>query len=524
MMEKIIPAGSWDFGDVPVTGVKLASRGLRGVDRYNFLEKRAAGHVFADMLDKVALYPGDIPMHAIAIGATEGYGCNRNGDGFDEATCIKQAWTFMSRPLKDYTKEAHNGARYYRHHQNKHPPTSYGYVKLAAYNPRMRRIELLIIGNGTKEAADRNGGLVMLDSTQQKLAGDGDLAWSMACKVAYDVCQNCFNKAATRDNYCTADNCINPHDGFRGLGCQTGLTKVAATGRQQYVENPNALYFDFSEVIRPADRTAYGGIASYLQKAASENYVPGGAELAESYRRHNGYGFDFSWTPCQDKVAYQVQLARNLAELEQILEQSPTDYDYAAARTFAPTMQPSVDLSHLGKAGTSKMASGLKALAERNVLLSLVDFLKLASGADGEKLANYTATVSRHLPGIYNRLVAASDLNSQIRQSVFQPAWEGLPSRAQRDFAEKLAETRSLSPIRIQERVQRSAIRQLGQPGLAIRYDGSLRNKTASVDEAGEYLARQFAFYKLAFLAARPVNYTQLPLTARLCVLQNYIS
>ena len=507
MMEKIIPAGSWDLGAEPTALVKVSSRGLTGEDRRSFLEKRAADTVFANLLDKVALHPGDIPIHTLAIGATEAYGPNRNGDGFNESTCRKQAHTFQSKPLCDWEKSAHNGARFYRHHKNKVPKESYGYVKLAAYNPRMRRIELLLIGNGTKEAAERNGGHVMSDSTLAKLEQHGDIPGSMACKVAYDVCQNCLNKAATRMQYCTSDTCINPHSGFRGLGCRDGLTKLASNGRIQFVENPNAIFFDWSEVARPADYIAYGGKADYMQKAASDGHIIGGAELAEMYAVENGFSYDWSG----DKVAYQMKLANDLAAIEQSLE---TDNE-TFLRAFAPTMQPTVDISFLGKAGTTKLASGLKALADEQISLPLRDFLRLASDAEGEKLAHYVAMVSPHLPGIYTRMITDPDLASQIKGNSFAPGME-LPSHEQRVGAMKMARDYSCRPHLVQERAQRSALRAEKVASATI--------PTVATDGPGEDLARRYALYKLAFLAGISADDSKLPLTSKMAVLQNYIS
>jgi len=500
----------------PVTMVKASSQGLRGNDRRDFLIKRAGDHAFADMLSNVKLLPGDIPMHCLAIGATEGYGPNRNGDGFNESTCIKQAHTFISAPLKDWTKTAHNGARYYRHHKNKEPENSYGYCKLAAYNKDMRRVELLMIGNGTKEAADRNGGHVMPANSLAKIERGDDLGWSMACKVAHDVCGNCFHKAATRADYCTEDTCVSPHDGFRGLGCRYGLTKLASNGRQMFVENPNAAFFDFSEVTNPADRIAYGGIADYLTKAASAGQILGGAELAEMYARENGYELATG----SDPVARQVQLISKLATIEHAIERSSDIADITTVRAFSPEMQPAVDLSPLGLAGTTKMASGLRALTNAGVLLTLADFLKLASRGEGEKSAHFTASVARHLPGIYNRLVGDPDLPSLIRSHVFTPQATGLPPVAQRAFATKLAETRSCGLDAVQARAQRSVFREVSSP--ACLSGASEQVKLAAADEPGEYLARQYALYKVAFLSELPVEKVHDQLTARLVALQNY--
>lgn len=901
MMEKIIPVGSWDFGMEPTSQIKVASTGLRGHDRRALLEKRAADHVFADMLDRLdlsGLSRGDIPIHAIAIGATEAYGPNRNGDGFNEAICMKQAHTFVGRPLSQYKQSEHNGARLYLNHKNKHPPTSYGYVKAAAYNPRMRRIELLMMGNGTKEAAERNGGLVLPDDVLEKLANEQLLPWSMACttdpdypilvkdrgyvpinqvkvgdevwthcgrwrpvtelrrrqytgevfefqvnglplpleltathpmwakkfasttasahkvetkryfadpsafeaqpadwieakdlsvgdrffvrpltsypgygriastdlallmgyylaegsflyngekaaatwftcniddeavraipailgrlwpdvtvdivpkencqvavsvqvncttfseflrkqlgrgcrsklippeifnaqepvklaflsawldgdgwldkkgihwstasqnlvlqgrdlllslgitasigkidharcetsgyansgveytlnvshldgwrfaefsqkaanfappakdrnkpgclrrcqdgnyamrirditsrfvsdvtvynfevaddesysagglishncKIAYDVCSICNNQAPNRDAYCTSDTCIGD-DGFQGLGCRYGLTKLAANGRQQYVENPDAMFFDFSKVTRPADRTAYGTRASYLEKAASEACVLGGAELAEQFSRENFPTAGLTLDPSLGVVDRGMKLAAILADMEQKFGQGPTSEDVATSRAFHPSLQPPLDLSGLGGAGAMKMAEGFRALADARVLLSLQDFIKAAAPADvsSDLVADGVASASRRLPGIYRRMLESGDLRSELHKHAAALAAAGQPTAAQRSLAIKLAGSRSCRWEAVQDRICRSALLGYGSPRLAE----PCHEKTAS-DDAGELLARKFALYKLAFLASLPEDH-ELLLTARLCNLQNYV-
>jgi hypothetical protein len=73
------------------------------------------------------------------------------------------------------------------HNCNKDPAQSYGVIKLALYNEPMKRIELIKAYNGTKEAAERNGGLVA-DKELELLEKDGSFDTSMACRVPYDVC------------------------------------------------------------------------------------------------------------------------------------------------------------------------------------------------------------------------------------------------------------------------------------------------------------------------------------------------
>lgn len=504
-MEKIVEVGSWPrMSDQCVQFIKVSSRGLIGQDRKQFLEKRAAHHHFVDAIDsgRIKLAKGDLPIHILAVGATEGYGCNRNGDGFNEATCRSQHPTFAKH------------AKYFRHHRNKLERNDpyYGAVKLSAYNEPMRRIECLTIGNMDKEAADRNGGLVMLPDTLATIDRGGDVAWSMACRLPADECANCHNKAASKDEYCTEDTCISPETGRRMFGCKSGLTKVAEDGFQQYVENPLCDFFDLSEVVRPADRNCYGWKADYLQKAASEGYVIGGAELAELYALENGQ------LPLT-KAAFSTQqnaLLTKLAALERQLNTDPTIRQRAIACAFNPLLQPPMDLSQFGAPGSMKMATALKALVGQKVAMPVRDFVRLVCAGDAVKTAALTEGVLQRLPGVYNRMIQDVGSSASLSSNPYAPATALAPA-SQRAWASKNAQWYSLEKAAVENRVHRSALRSLPIPAL-------LDPDTAkSASEGAEEVARQYALMKLAFLGAL----TREPDFAELCelaVLQNYVA
>lgn len=507
MMEKVIPVGSWDFGLQPTSLIKAASTGVHGQDLRDLLVKRAADDEIARVLGQVKLARGDVPIHAIAIGATEAYGANRNGDGFNADTCRKQASTFVGRPLKDYSDGDHNGARLFYNHDNQHPPNSYGYVKAAAFNEKMKRIELLLVANGTKEAAERNGGHVMPDADQQTLNEGGLLPWSMACKVAFDSCSICDNKAPSRAHYCDSDSCVGA-DGFRGLGCKHGLAKIAANGRQQYVENPNALFFDFSRVHRPADRTAYGGLADYV-KAAAAGVVIGGAELAEFYARQNG-GEALN-------LSNRMKIARRLAAHEARLAANPSDCDRATGLAFR-------DSPHLpeswAKASRETRAAALSHAAENGVLLSPRQFLEACSpvlsncGYDNEKTAAVNAFYFQ-LPGVYGRMVADGDAVSAVSPL------DGLQLCP--DSGRRLAKQASAAFV-TPEQVSRLAV-QAAARGDAVATLTHFGRDSRDFAGPAEELARRYALTKLAMLeiAERKLSPSQFDLLCRLAALQNYV-
>lgn len=250
---KFVSPSGWDFDSRIVTPVKWSSRGLLGADRQEFL--KTASDSFADQLDHIKFAKDEVPVHLIALGASEAYGPNRNGDGFKEATCRKYHDTFVKF------------AKFFRNHKNKaeRGDPFYGIVKASAYNEDMRRVELLCALNAEKSAADRNGGFVA-DTELEKIARGEDMPVSMACRVPHDTCSFCKHAAKTRDEYCTREKCA-------AGGCKSNLTRLVKVGgdlHHLHVDNPNPTWFDISRVFRPADRIAYGAKADYLTKAASD--------------------------------------------------------------------------------------------------------------------------------------------------------------------------------------------------------------------------------------------------------------
>jgi hypothetical protein len=165
---KFVSPSGWEFDRQIVVPVKIGSRGLIGNDRRDFL--KTASHSFLPQIDNYKFASDEIPVHLIALGASEAYGPNRNGDAFKEATCKKYHDTFVKF------------AKFFRNHKNKpeRGDPFYGHVKASAYNDDMRRVELLCALNATKAAADRNGGLVA-DTEVEKIARGEDFPVSMAC-------------------------------------------------------------------------------------------------------------------------------------------------------------------------------------------------------------------------------------------------------------------------------------------------------------------------------------------------------
>lgn len=193
-------------------------------------------------------------VHLISMGAEEDFGYNRNGDSFSRDALRKYHDTFE--------KFAH----VYREHRNRCPKTQgIGVIKLAKYNERMHRGELVIWVD--KEKAP--------DMYKKAKAG-GELSWSMSTRLPFDRCSCCGQKSKRVADYCSH--------------LKQSMTKyVPEFQKFAYARNEDDLkFFDISEVKRRADR-----IATFLgytfapgddmAKAAAENAVITGTQWAEFY-------------------------------------------------------------------------------------------------------------------------------------------------------------------------------------------------------------------------------------------------
>ncbi len=487
LIKRTVP-GAYDFGCAPVELIKTASAGLRGHDLQQLIKR--AGHQFVDSMRSVRLEPGEVPIHLIAIGATEYYGPNRNGDGFKCAACRKFHKTFETKPV---TKE---GAYWYRNHQNKDPKKSYGVVKLAAFNEAMKRIELLVALNSTKEAADRNGGLVA-DKEMEKLArGEGDWGVSMACRVPFDVCSGCGNQARTRAEYCKEADC-------KYGGCYNNLTKVAADGHVLHVDNPTPTWFDISDVYRPADRIAY--VMGEMQKAASGRVV-GGAEAAELY----GLTVPpyMRYAEVDDRTARLIKLAYELAEAEQTLaagQMQGSLFD----RPIRTNGYRVVEVAPVCRDGV------WHAMAAEKIALSYRSWANFRPAMATPGVLTKTASApdaTDRLPGVFGRLVADGDnLERMLADRSCDPS-RAIASERERAWAAKMASDLSIARRHIGDRSVQEILRDTPRPGL--------KALTKAAADGAETLARQYAVYQL-YLLDELRNDPDQPLYRELIVKQN---
>ena len=492
-MIKII-SPSWDFDRQVASLIKISSRGLRGNDRADLV--KSAGAELVRAIDNVKMAAGEEPVHVIALGELSHWGANRNGDAFTEDECRACHPTFVKY------------ARWYRAHKNRPPHPSYGVIKASIYNEPMKRVELLVGLNATKEAAERNGGL-LADKEMEKLARGDDLPVSMSCSVPYDICSYCHNQARTRAEYCTPEMC-------KAGGCKDNLAKLVKVGgdvHHLHVRNKTPRFFDMSMVLRGADRTAYGSSAEWMSKAASdamENHL-GGALLAEmtGVCAPLPVAYDQALEGCPTESARaMLKLARAMHGIDMTpLAQAGGDVLYAFAG------RPTPDLTFLGRPGTKEAAAGLAALAEQRVILPLTAF------ASWVGLAGEADRACQQLPGVYGRMIGDGSLVDKVASADLSTAGSGHMN--QRRAAFQLKEAFGLGEEEVQARCWRAFVRRDEPP---VRRSGFTTVKSAAdTGSVAEKLARDYAAYQLAALYKIASFDDALLLTVRLCMAQNQV-
>ncbi|HUW42809.1 MAG TPA: hypothetical protein VMW02_01085 [Thermoplasmata archaeon] len=193
--------------------------------------------------------PGKTQLLIDAMGAGEFYGSNVNGDYFPEAA--------LSHDGPDYGHKTFELYAYpFKHHVNKDPARAYGEkVTLAAYDSHMHRVLLIVSVDDT-----------MCQDILGDLAANKYWDVSMGCRVPWDECSICKNRAKNRAEYC-------PHLRYQ-------MNKILQDGRRVFAYNHLPKFFDISFVTIGAEKASH-----VLKKVAHANggKMPNSAVLGELY-------------------------------------------------------------------------------------------------------------------------------------------------------------------------------------------------------------------------------------------------
>ena len=455
-MIKIISPDSQHFGESVSSIIKVSSNGLVGSDLSTFIKR--AGASGPSLLKGLDFKPGEQPIHMIAIGSTEAYGPNRNGDGFKEATCRKYHSSFVKH------------ARWYRNHKNKDTEKSYGIVKASMFNDKMKRVELIVALNATKEAADRNKGLVADKEMHKVASGDDNWGVSMACRVAHDVCSGCGNKAKNRDEYCTEDMC-------KYGGCRSNLTKVAEDGHVLHVDNPNPTWFDISDVYRPADRIAWV-VGHY--KAASSNAVIGGAELAE-----------LAGIQSEDS-AWASDLPKELTDMARWMSGIEKESSNFSPAYFTAIKNRTMPLAFVKAAGHNSW----KACADNGIIVPLEDWL-FSKGY--EKIAE---EVKPYLYNIFSRMLSDTTSFEKAAADSIHDIRMIKSSEKNGQYAYIAAPASSVSRVFVEQEIRNVIVRGTPSARVTSYFSKSAGDNSTLKGIAMKYAAHQLQWLKMASAGA----------------------
>jgi len=208
-----------------------------------------------------------------AMGDGDTWGANNNSDYFPRAALLGRQnapvkWGSVSyEPPRDERLDASRApvqryrtfedAHFFHHHRNRiERDPAFGAVRRAVWFPRMGTVLLLIEIDDAKDP-----------ESAEAIAKGAPLAFSMGCKVPYDVCSICGNRAASLFQYCGH--------------LRNEKNRILADGRRVSAVNLHPRFFDISKVTRPAFQAGMS-----LQKIASLHRVietPSSIELADYY-------------------------------------------------------------------------------------------------------------------------------------------------------------------------------------------------------------------------------------------------
>lgn len=195
-----------------------------------------------DYCHGITSVPGKHVVLVLAMSGSEYYGPNKNGDGFAEHPVYgpnSMCLIAESEVLPKHYQSFERSGNVFAHHVNKDPNKNYGRILKAFYNYEMHRVELLLEIDEAKSA----GEFFLHKIEQGEYPGV-----SMGCRIKYDVCSICGNKAPTRKQYCNHVNNMDPN---------FGMNRLLSDGRRCFVWNPSPDLFDISFVWRPADQIGF---------------------------------------------------------------------------------------------------------------------------------------------------------------------------------------------------------------------------------------------------------------------------
>ncbi len=311
--------------------------------------------------------PGHFLAHMITMGAYERYGENRNHDAWPHAELLRKHATF----------ETH--AKNYREHRNTSDALALGVIKAARYCPVLQRGEVLMWSDIKKAEPEF-----------VKAAAGEELAGSMAARVKHDICGVCGFISENPRSRC---NCIRSNAG----------RYYPEKRAYAIMFNVDPTFKDYSYVGRPADRIAHYLNYMFHAKAASTDRELRGDELAIAY----GFGGN-----------EHLEFVRELSNSDRLMLADESPAKTAATHVLPYVYTDGVDNSVLRKMASQDPGIVMRVMADRGVVLPLVDFYSWIRGVD-RRTAEIDTTVKEaaaKMPGIRIMILQRAEEYPQIAE------------------------------------------------------------------------------------------------------------
>lgn len=414
---------------------------------------------------------GQTDALVIALGAYEGTGANRNGDIFKEASCLEHYKTFIKSGSKGKDGK-YDGRALNRHHKNKPEDPKYGNIKAAAYNQKMKRIEL-VIGMDNDKCAEEI----------QKLAEGKQINVSMAAKVAFDKCTWC-GYAAKDDNH-------------RCEHIPRQLGEINKRGEMCSMDNIDPKWFELSIVGRPADR-----IGMSLKLASHNSYIKSASDYKVLYPGFVAPEDEDSVLKISKYASEKRSLVKKLAAIEKhidgVIAEGPknTKDKYLAEQKSKLTHTDSISESAMDELRKYEPSKLLRALADQGIVFSAEDFIRYTFGAKAlHGAGDLFSKVKTHLPSMFSNI--EQDGDDEVNEERYEPSSSGMLPKPVLNLVRSLFDGHSLFDAPAHGRIMKITIVK-NLPSAKLR--GKDGDKEISKEAVVKELAKQYGAYKLAAL------------------------
>lgn len=527
----------------------------------SFLEKTAAPDLLPEVVSYIAtLRPQADSQYVLlnAMGAGEYWGSNINGDYFPEAALIHAPDDWTGKPVIDriraktwpYGYPTFYDAHPYAHHRNKDPEKAFGEVELAAWNDKMKRVEL--VARVDKDKCAAHGGQGVWDKL--KIGGFPDV--SMGCKVPFDTCSICldwemYKKAQElfvkgkhkhpgeavlafhrSTQHQDAEGKWHGKGKIRGLSvtradyCEHALksmNKILPDGRKVFVYNDYPKFFDISFVFIGADKTAK--VTLKIASDRSYFFLPG-AEAGEAVYAE-GDSLSEKLAAVQSETL-KVALSKDAKDKESEITKDVFPSQFASKAIPVMTKQePSIPNPVLDLLGSRPLSESLSTVTGMGMVLRPREFQRIILVNSGAKpMADHLDEVGMTFPkvdemedmpmssGGFNSALAKLLLPLFGERSGFGPAVEKrVIILLGRGDAEKASESKSKAASSLSPEVLRKIgaaynsyrqnVMNLIPESQSMLLQSGLRDsdltKVASVQAGKLFTPLSAAYFKLAF-------------------------